>query len=287
MDNSFDLRRVGSYVFIAGLAVLFALQWGPGARGCGSARTQRAPETVAATVNGKALPIRNFLVEYSNQMNQYRQSGAQLPPGAAKMLGIPTQVMDRLVSVELLSQAAEERGIAASDAELRDILVKNPGFQKDGKFDVETYRSLLRDQLRQTPQEFEADLRRRLSAQKMLEIVEAGALVADDEVKARYAKEADRANVTFVKFNSAAFAGQLKPVAPMELEAWVKANAPAIAANYEQNKMSYFQPERVKARQLVLLAAKDAGEAKIKEAREKAEGLRKELLAGKDFGELA
>lgn len=287
MDNSFDLRRVGSYVFIAALAVLFALQWGPGARGCGSTRTEQAPETVAATVNGKTVPLRNFLIEYANQMSQYRQSGAQLPPGAAKMLGIPTQVLDRLVSLELLSQAAEARGIATSDAEVLEILVKNPGFQKDGKFDAESYRGLLRDQLRQTPQEFEADLRRRLAAQKMLQIVEAGALVADDEVKARYSKEADRANVTFVKFNALNFAGQIKPAAPMELDAWIKDNGPAIAANYEQNKMSYFQPERVKARQIVLLAAKDSGEAKLKETREKAENLRKELVAGKDFAALA
>jgi len=34
MSNSEQNRKYGSYVFIAVLAVLFALQWGPGSQGC-------------------------------------------------------------------------------------------------------------------------------------------------------------------------------------------------------------------------------------------------------------
>ena len=35
MNESFDLKRFISYLFIAAIAVLFALQWGPGSVGCG------------------------------------------------------------------------------------------------------------------------------------------------------------------------------------------------------------------------------------------------------------
>ena len=82
-----------------------------------------------------------------------------------------------------------------SDAELIEVLKKNPDFQKDGKFDATTYHEAMTQWYRRTPEDYEAEVRRQLSAQKLLDLVEQGAEVSEDEVKARYQKEANKAKI--------------------------------------------------------------------------------------------
>lgn len=285
MDNSFDARKFFTYLFIFGLAVLFALEWGPGARGCSTGNTE-AKEDVAASVNGKDIPLKDFVRTYAWQMNQFRMQGG-LPPGMARQLGLHTQVLEQLVTTELLAQAAEQRGILASDSELAEMIYKNPDFQKDGHFDEEQYRTVLRDFYRRTPVEFEADWRRRLSAQKMLELIEQSASVSEDEVKARYLKDANKAKITFVRFSSAAFAGKLQHDKKMDPKAWVQAHEKEIADHYANNQFNYHQPERAKVRQILVKAMKEDPAEKRAEGKQKAENLLKEIQGGKDFAETA
>lgn len=286
MDNSFDARKFFTYLFIFALAVLFALEWGPGSRGCSGNTGQAQTEDVAATVNGKDIPLKEFLRTYAYQLNQFRAQGG-LPPGLAKQLGIHTQVLEQLVTTELLAQAAEQRGLRASDVELRELIWKNPDFQKDGVFSDEQYRNVLRDFYRRTPVEFEADWRRRLSAGKMLELIEQGAAVSDDEVKARYLKDANKAKVTFVKFSSSMFVTKLDQDKSGNAKTWADAHQKEIADYYAANQFNYHQPERAKVRQILLKALKEEPEAKRAEAKQKAENLLKEIQGGKDFAEVA
>ena len=284
-DNTFDARRFFSYLFIFALAVLFALEWGPGSRGC-SRGGPAEREEVAATVNGKDIALKEFLRTYAMQLQQFRSQGG-LPPGMAKQLGIHTQVMDQLVNTELLAQAAEQRGIRASDSELRDLIWKNPDFQKDGAFDKEQYRTVLRDFYRRTEVEFEADLRRRLSAMKMLNLVEQSATVSDDEVKARYLKDANKAKVTFVRFSSAMFVSKVPHAKDSDPKKWMADHEKAIADHYAANQFNYHQPERAQVRQILIKALKEDPEARRAEAKQKAENLLKDLKGGKDFAEMA
>lgn len=286
MDNSFDARKFFTYVFIAALAVLFALEWGPGSRGCSGNLGAETKEDIAATVNGKDIPLKEFIRTYAYQMNQFRTQGG-LPPGMAKQLGIHTQVLEQLVTTELLAQAAEQRGIRASDSELAEMIYKNPDFQKDGHFDEEQYRTVLRDFYRRTPVEFEADWRRRLSAGKMLELIEQSATVSDDEVKARYMKDANKAKAVFVRFANAQFVGKVQHAKDANPKAWAEAHEKEIADHYANNQFNYHQPERARVRQILIKATRDDGDAKRAEAKSKAENLLKEIQGGKDFAELA
>ena len=70
---SVDTRRLFSYIFIGVLAALFALEWGPGSKGCDKA--EFAERDFAATVNGKAIPLRDFAREYSQQVERFRSPG--------------------------------------------------------------------------------------------------------------------------------------------------------------------------------------------------------------------
>jgi len=284
MANPVDSKRLFSYVFIFVLALLFAVQWGPGSKGC-TAGTPETKSDIAATVNGKEIPTKEFSQAYSNELNNFRSQG--MTAELARQFGLPRQVIDRLVNFELLAQAAEARGISASDNEVLDQLKKNPNFQKEGAFDHEVYKQVLHDYFRQTPVIFEADLRRRMAAAKMLDLVESGAVVSEDEVKARYLKDGNKAKATFVRFTPQMFAGKVLPSKDSDIAAWAKDHEKEIGEYYTANALSYSQPERVRVRQILIRANREDSEEKRKEAQAKIEGLKKEIAGGKDFAEMA
>ncbi len=179
-----NARKIVSLLFIVGIGVVFTLQFGPGSTGFGS--TQQAPPSTAAVVNGKALPLRDFAREWANQMEFFRSRGTPISETVARQVGLPQQVLDRLVDRELLAQAAERHGVMPSDTEIRDIIHQQEAFKVNGKFDFQRYQQVLRDFQRKTAPEFEDEIRRQLAASKLLEMVSAGAVVSDDEVRARF-----------------------------------------------------------------------------------------------------
>src|SRR4051812_7507516 len=109
MANSVDSKRLFSYVFIFVLAVLFAVQWGPGSKGCTAGKNAQGTTDFAATVNDKEIPVKEFSQAYSNELANFRSQG--MTAALARQFGLPRQVIDRLVNFELLAQAAEARGI--------------------------------------------------------------------------------------------------------------------------------------------------------------------------------
>lgn len=283
MSNSDQTRKYGSYLFIAVLAVLFALQWGPGSQGCD---TRINDEESAATVNGKSIPLKDFRRSYATQADQYRRQG--VPADLLKQFGIHKQVLEQLISRELLAQAAEARGLTTDDADLVKILKDIPVFQKDGKFDKQQYQDYVRQVEGITEPVFEEKLRRDLAAQKLLELVENSVTVSDEEVKAKFQKEGDLAKLSFVRFTPAMYAEKIGTPKQAEIDAWAKNNEALLAAHYEQNKFSYFDQEKVKARQILLKVAPDADAAKKAEIKTRIENTRKTIVdEKKDFAEIA
>ncbi len=278
-------KRALSLVGIAAIALVFAINWGPGSRGCDTS-IDAVQQDAAATVNGKEIPLRAFSQAYGQQLNQLRSQG--IPAELAKQFGMHKQVLDGLVSRELLAQAAEQRGLAASDEDLKLALLRDPSFHKDGTFDPERYKEVVRNYVGVSEVEYEQKLRRELSAQRMLELIESAAVVSDDEVKARYQKDGNTAKATFVRFAPAMYADKVAPPKPAELDAWAATHGKEIADFYDLNKISYFQPERVKARQILLKVNPDATPAQKEEVKARAENLRKDLVDNKkSFAEVA
>lgn len=278
-NSSLDTRRLFSYIFIGALALLFALEWGPGSRGCDRSGNSVVVVDNVAKVNDRDIPLRDFARAYSTQMQQLRQRG--IPPEFAKQFGMDKQVLNQLVDNELLAQAAEARGLSVSDKDLREFLVKQPGFQKDGKFNMESYQDWVRQYDGSTEVDFESKLRRQMSADRMLELVEASVVVSDDEVKARYMRDGNAANATFVKFTPAMFTEKVAPPKAAEIATWSASHETELKEAYEKQKASFTLPEQAKVRQILVKAGSDDAKAKI-------EALRKEIVEGKKpFAEVA
>ena len=73
----------------------------------------------------------------------------------------------------------------------------------------------------------------------------------------------------------------------MEIEPKVAATPDAIAAFYKGNPQSFQVPERVKASHILVSVPQGADAATKEKAREKAQGLLKDVKAGKDFAAIA
>ena len=194
-----SLRKVVSWVFIVGIAVVFTLQFGPGSTGFGGTGQPVAAPGAAAVVNGKEIPLRDFNRAYAIQINNLRTQGRPIPEALARQFIVP-QVVDRLVNIELLAQAAEKHGITPSDDELRKVIHQRADFQNNGQFDYERYKRMLRDYYRKTAPEYESDLRREMAAIKLIELVRNSAVVSEDEVRVRYEKDANQAKLVFARF---------------------------------------------------------------------------------------
>lgn len=283
MNENFDSKRIIYYLFIAAMAVLFALQWGPGSRGCNKAG-KAEPQEIAATVNGKDIPLTRYARAYANQLNRMRAQG--VTKDLARQFGLPRQMLDSLVTYELVTQAAESRGIMASDDELQEELKKNPEFQKDGAFDFERYQEVLSYE-RKSAVDYETDLRKDLSYRKMLALVDATASVSDEEVKSKYFKEGNRARITFVRFNPTLFVSKVEKAKPGEVDGWAKDHDKDIQAFYTANQLSYHEPEKIKMHQIFFKS--DTNDSADKRAAVKArlEDVRKQVQGGKDIAELA
>lgn len=283
MKDSFNFRKFFSLVGIAVIAVVFTFSFGPGSRGCEASSV--TPPGSVATVNGKEIAVTDFRMAYRNMVDQYRSQG--LSEQLARQLGFDKQVLDQLVNTELLAQAAEKHGISPPDEELARLIQQNPGFHKDGRFDLQTYRLTLQQVYRQTDVEFERKLRRQLAAQMMLDTVESTAIVSEDEVRSRFLKEGNKAQLTFARFAPTMFADKVAAPKPEEVAAFKEANQEQIKAHYEQNKFLYSQPEQVRARHILIKTPENATDEQKQQARERVENLRKEIEGGKDFAAVA
>ncbi len=245
MPVSSETRRAVSYIFIGALAVLFALEWGPGSRGCTSGVLNE--QDAVATVNGTPIVARDYAIDYSQQVEALRRAGTDSE--AIKRLNLGQMVLDQMVNAEVLAQEAEARGLRASDDDLRRLYNTSPMFLRDGAFDSEAFNDYVRS-IGLSAVQFEDKLRRQLAAQRMLELVESLAIVSEEEVRNAYFRQFNSAQIGFVAFQPTMFAGSAKKPTLAEIQTWTSSHSKEISDFYDLNKFSYEIPARIHLRQI-------------------------------------
>ncbi|HZN93148.1 MAG TPA: SurA N-terminal domain-containing protein, partial [Myxococcales bacterium] len=291
LKEDLEPKRLGYYLIILAIAFVFAVQWGPGSKGCESPLAESAASS-AARVNGREISLRQFNQTYSNELRRqaemYRRFGQELTEARAREMGLPARILERLVNDELMAQEAERQGINASDDEIFSILKMNPEFHgANGQFDKARYMDAVRNLYRTTPQDWENDIRRSLAIGKLYRVIGEAVQVSDDEVRSQYFRDGDKAKLTHVRFLPTMYAGKVGEPKQADVDAFRKAHEKEIADDYAANAYVYQQPEKVRARHILVKVAKDAPREKKDQARARIDELKKQLDGGKDFAELA
>ena len=261
------------FAFIA--TIIF--DWGMG--GFQSGR----PQGVIAEVNGEDISYDEFTKAYQQEIKQQReQSGAD--PQGYQLQQIENQVFERLVQQRLLNKVIEDFNLYSSDEEIGDALWSNPpelirstpAFQdSNGVFDISRYQAALNNP--ELDQQWEGVIyymQSTLPYQKLSSILNATALVTDDDARLEYMKNNVKAKVDYIFFDAAAYSDVAEE--PTENE---------ISAYYKEHKDDYSQNEK-RVLDYVLFQVQPSAADSAAIFRQ-ADELISDAKSGKDFAQMA
>jgi len=302
-------KHAGSWmikVILFAIVIVFVF-WG-----VGSFRSRQASKVAA--VNDEIITVSEFRRAYNNLIDQYRQRfGDNLNDSMIEMLKVKDQALNQLIDRAVVLQEAKKLDLRVTDAEVAESIMSVPVFQNNGTFDSRRYRRLL-TQVHLTPEEFEADQKNALLAEKLTRIVTGGAKISDGEARLWYDWKNASVNVDYVLFEP----GRYKDIDPSaqqvadyfdehkenyKTDPMVKARyvlfdpdaykgevsvaEDEIVDYYDSNPDEFKTEKTVEARHILIKLDPGADEEADKAARAKAEKIAKMAKEGKDFAELA
>jgi peptidyl-prolyl cis-trans isomerase D len=138
-----DQMRRGAQTWVAkifmGVLVLSFAVWGI------SGFLGNPGQNIIVTVGDTEIPTLRFQQEYARALQNYsRQAGRALSPQEAAAIGVPQQVLGRIITEATMSEVAGELQLGLSEAELARQIKADPSFQSAaGDFDRDRMRMLL------------------------------------------------------------------------------------------------------------------------------------------------
>ncbi|MGF1784876.1 peptidylprolyl isomerase [Photobacterium swingsii] len=194
-------------------------------------------EQAAAKVGDQEIGQRQFEQAYQNERNRMQ---SQLGDYFATLLGDPEyvkqfrrSVLDRMVNDVLIEQRAHALGLRISDEQVRQAIVTMPEFQRDGKFDNDTYNMLLR-RSNFTPDQFAEYMRGDMLRQQFLAAIQGSDFALSNELTALRKLEVQQREVRTLTLSLADFT-QNAEITDEEIQAY-----------YDQNPQQFTRPEQVK-----------------------------------------
>jgi len=273
-----------------------------------------APTDTIATVDGQKVTVGSFQRIYQQQLTSLRQAyGGQLDEQMIRQLGLAQRIVQQLVDEAAVIAEAERLGITVTDAELRERIIRIPGFQENGQFIGNLrYRQIL--QMQRPPmraEEFEDEMRRQIVSEKLQAAVTAWVHASDAEADEEYRRRNEKVKLDLAVFTSNQFRSAVTPtdadlqaqftatpetyrmpekrrvrylsVDADALRATMTVTPQEIDARYRQNIQTYSTPEQVRASH-ILLKTEGKDEAAVQK---QAEAVLAKVKAGADFAALA
>jgi peptidyl-prolyl cis-trans isomerase D len=155
----------------------------------------------AARVNDSLISVADVRGETQRLEQMYAPMFGGNFGGDAQRQFIRNQAVENLISMELITQAAQKEGILVTDVEVRDFIVREiPVFQKDGKFQRELYQNYL-DYSHTAASEFEDKIRKDRKTQRARRIFEVAAVPLGLEVQKLTSLKEKKMNVSFAKID--------------------------------------------------------------------------------------
>ncbi len=300
MRKNLKTLSITLWLVIASFILFIFIDWGAG-RYLGVSR-----EDVVVTVGDEYIDVKTFEDALTFQLMNIskRNPNARLTRGAIERFGVPQAVLSQLVRDAVIREKAHDLNLTVTDQEVADYIMTMPAFQRNGKFvGKEEYHRILA--YNGIPVErFEESIRNFLYQQKLYNVITAGIVVGEDEVKEAFRRQNEVVELEYVYVNF----DDIEVKEPTEQE---------IRAHFSANKNKYIIPEKRKAKYVVLNQRDFEGKVSVtfdkikkyyrdnidmfteperfhifkiyvkKENRSKLEKALEELKAGKSFEEVA
>jgi len=278
---------------------------------------QQNDRAYAARVNGSTISYRDYQrALYFTTENYKRMYGDRFDDQMAQAMGIPRQVLDTLVDQRLLLQEAERLHLDATQEEVRRKILAIPTLNPDGKFvGNELYTRFVQQIGFDNAADFEDDLARQITIDKMESALTGTVVVSPKAADAEYKRLSETAKIRYVLYPSEREAALIQ-VTPAETQAYYDANKskymhgeqremryliadylkirqnihPTDAQlhdRYEAHKAEFKQPKSAHAQHILIKLERDATPEQDAAAKTKADALAAQIKAGADFAALA
>jgi len=133
---------------------------------------------IVAQIDDEIIRLDEYMIAYDNEYKRLKETN----PSNDEIKKLSEKVLDSMIDRRVLIAAAKRAGITVSVNELQGEIMKIPYFQRDGVFDPEVYKRVLKlNHL--TPQVFEEQLRNDLIFLKMSRLIKEAAELTEDEKK--------------------------------------------------------------------------------------------------------
>ena len=302
-------------VAIVAIFILFIfVDWGGGGPNSGAA----ADPGYAARVNGETISNREFERSLYYMEKNYEQMYRQpLSPDQIQQMGLPKQVLESLIDQHLLLQQARRLHLSATPEEIRAKILEIPTLNPEGKFvGQELYTRYVTSMMGfQSPAEFEEELGREITLNKMESALQSSIVVSPKAAEDEYRRASETARIKYILYPAAREAANVS-VTPAEVQQYYTAHqaqythgeqraAKYLIADYaklraqinpsdadlrkayESRKEEFKAPAGAHILHILIKVDQGAPPSVDADAKAKADNLVKQLRAGADFGKLA
>jgi peptidyl-prolyl cis-trans isomerase D len=157
--------------------------------------------SVLATVGGAEISSKEFIGSYQ----RFLRSG-QFPYDRQflKTLQIDRQILNQLVSREVMLNEAKRLGIDATANELQQKIFALPYFQDNGNFAFNRYKAILEQNGMTVPQ-FEDGVREEIIQEKLRNLITDSVTVSDKEIEQEFRDRNEKSKISYVSFEPSKF----------------------------------------------------------------------------------
>jgi peptidyl-prolyl cis-trans isomerase D len=246
-----QMRRGVTNLFtklLLGLLVIAFAVWGIGDIAFRSNQTGGPIATVGKT----QLTAEEFRAAYEDESQSVaRRLGRKLTPEQAKLLGIHTRALARLIGFASLDLGARDLHVTATDNVVASVVRGDPAFQGlTGQFDRQKFREQLSKLGYRSENQYIQERKRDILREQLTETVGTGFVPSAPLIEAMHRFKEEKRNVEYFT---------------PDFDKLVKVPEPddaSLNSYYEQNKRQYIAPESRKAN--VLLLRREVGLASVK-----------------------
>jgi peptidyl-prolyl cis-trans isomerase D len=239
--------------------------------------------TNVGEINGVGIPLRNYQQMVQNEVeNQQRRNGHSLT--AEETEEVRNNVWDEIIQQQSLEQEYRKRGIdatadeiatAISDSPLPDFLSR-PEFQTDGKFDIAKYQRWLRSSAAaQYVPLLEVQYADQIRQSKLLRVVTGDTYISDAALWEAWKDANETTTIEMVTINPASAVH----------DSSVSVSDAEVQAYFQAHKDDFKLPASAFLSYVEVLRTTNASDTAA--ARQRALDLRKEIVAGTPFSEVA
>lgn len=235
-------------------------------------------------LGGRRYSLQDLQRTRQDQEARLRESLGDAFDASGASAYLDQMAAESLIQRTVLATEAERVGLRATDEEIRQV-VRSFFRTPEGTIDAAAAREFGERRFG-SERRFASEIRDDILMNKLLRLIDAGVEVSDAEVRdaLRYQREAVRLALVVLDPE--------QPAAEVEVDDEAVASmladqATRIREFYDQHPERYRQPERVRARHILLRVPPDASEEQTAEIRARAEAALARVQGGEDFAAVA